>query len=79
MIGNYFMLATIDSDGVLNHTFRDISDALSNGCLVVVTGDSSGVIGYSLISTIDRENLALEFGSLSFTAEDIDAFPVIDT
>lgn len=77
-IGNYFMLVTADSDGVLDRTFRDLSTAVMDGFMVLLKIENAGVQYFPLVSSLDVENLTIVFGELSFVAEDIDGYPAID-
>lgn len=76
-VGNYFMIVTADSEGVLDRTFRDIAQAAMDSFLVVLKIENAGVIYYPFLVSLDIENLTVAFGEFNFVAEDIDGYPVI--
>lgn len=76
-IGNYFMLVTVDGDGVLSRTFRDVSTAALNGFLAVLKIYNADVPYFFFVTSVDVENLTVTFGEISFVADDIDGYPAI--
>jgi len=78
-IGNYFMIVTVDGDGVLDRTFRDIATAAQGNFLVVLKVENAGVLYYPVIASVDVENLTVVFGENTFVASDMDAYPEIST